>query len=278
MRPDQRERPIGGAVPKSRRRRRRTALVLVAGAALFFGCSSDGDGPLSSVELPAAGPGDSAPVENAPSAPDQPVETSPPEQPVETSPPEQPPAEQPAPEQPAPEEPAPDSSDGGLTGGEWALIVLVGLLVVGVIAVIASLASRRSGGASTVATPEQSRLDSVLRNGRFFHDSTSLTLLQPRDAVGLQSLWNTGDRELVELQSQVGALVAVVTDPVALSTLRALGDALSGLRGALEANVRLRVSGQGSEQTAVIEASTQTALARRAELDRALQQASSLRL
>jgi hypothetical protein len=247
-------------------------LAVVAGATLFFGCSSDGEGPLSSVELPAVAPGDSAPAENAPSEPEEPAETSPPEQPAETSPPE------PAPEQPAPEQPAPDSSDGGLSGGDWALIVFVGLLVVGLIAVIASLASRRSGGASTVATPEQSRLDSVLRNGRFFHDSTSLTLLQPRDAVGLQSLWNTGDRELVELQAQVGALLAVVSDPAALTTLRSLGDALTGLRSALDANVRLRVSGQGSEQAAVIEASTQTALARRAELDRALQQASYLRL
>jgi hypothetical protein len=246
--------------------------VVVAGATLFFGCSSDGDGPLSSVELPAVAPGDSAPAENAPSEPDQPAETSPPEQPAETSPPE------PAPEQPAPEQPAPDSSDGGLTGGQWAVIVLIGLLVIGVIAVIASLSSRRSRGASTVATPEHARLDSVLRSGRFFHDSTSLTLLQPRDAAGLQSLWNTGDRELVELQSQVGALLAVVTDPAALTTLRALGDALSGVRGALDANVRLRVSGQGSEQAAVVEASTQTALARRAELDRALQQASFLQL
>ncbi len=273
MRPDQREQLIGGAVPKTHRRRRRTVLVVVAGATLLFGCSSDGDGPLSSVELPEAAPEEPAPEEPAPRSLRRRSLRPRSLRPRSLRPRSLRPRS-PRPKSPRPKSPRTRDS----SSEQWIFIVLGGLLLIAVVAAIAALLSRRSGGASTVATPEQSRLDSVLRNGRFFHDSTSLTLLQPRDAVGLQSLWNTGDRELVELQAQVGALLAVVTDPAALTTLRSLGDALTGLRGALDANVRLRVSGQGSEQAAVIEASTQTALARRAELDRALQQASYLRL
>jgi hypothetical protein len=189
--------------------------------------------------------------------------------------PEEPAPDQPAPEQPAPEQPAPDD---GLTSGQWVFIVLGGLLLIAAVAAIAAQLSRRPRGGPGTATPEQMRLDGVLRRARQFHDSTVFTVLQPNDPAGLQSVWSVGQRELIELESQVGGLVAVVDDAAALQVLHALADALSGLRGALDANVRLRLSGERSEQAALVDASNQTALSRRSDLDAALLQASQIRL
>ena len=267
----------------------RTALLVVAAVTTLFACSSDGGSPFSSVEVPQvapdesgpeeparelSAPGDTAPRESAPepSVPEEPAPDQPaPDQPA----PDQPAPEQPAPEQPAPEQPAPDD---GLTSGQWVFIVLGGLLLIAAIAAIAAQLSRRPRGGPGTATPEQMRLDGVLRRARQFDDSTVFTVLQPNDPAGLQSVWSVGQRELIELESQVGGLVAVVDDAAALQVLHALADALSGLRGALDANVRLRLSGERSEQAALVDASNQTALSRRAELDAALLQASQIRL
>ena len=57
--------------------------------------------------------------------------------------------------------------------------------------------------------------------------------------------------------------------------LQQLGVAVTGVRGALESNVSLRLAGQ--DQAALVDASNQTALTRRAALEAALQQAAYLR-
>ena len=85
-------------------------------------------------------------------------------------------------------------------------------------------------------------------------------------------------RELVDMQAQLAALVATTDDAAALAVLQQLGAAFAGVHQALDANVGLRVSGQGQDQAAVVEASVQTALTRRTQLDAALQQAGYLRL
>lgn len=254
--------------PTMARRAGRAGMLALAVATIALGCSSDGSSPLTTAELPAA-PGESAPAETTP-AETAPPETEPAETaPAETAPPETAPAET-APPANTPSETENDSSD------TW-LIVFIIIAVVAVIALIGALMSRRKGGAATVS-PEQARLDAALRNGRILHDSTSLSLLQPSEAPALQSAWNIAQRQFIEVETQVGALTSVVTDAAALQVLGALGSSSSALRGALQANVDLRLSGQGAEQASVVDASNETVLARRREFDQALQQAGYLRL
>ena len=256
--------------PTMSRRAGRASVLAIALATITFGCSSDGSSPLSTAELPAA-PAESAPAESAP-AESAPAETTPPETaPPETSPPAEtaPPAES-APPATTPAESEDDSSD------TW-LVVFIIIAVIAVVALIAALMSRRKGSDGTVSA-EQARLDAALRNGRVLHDSTSLTLLQPSEPATLQASWNVGQRQFIELESQVGALTSVVTDAAALQVLQTLGGASAALRGALEADVSLRMSGDGSDQAGVVDAANQTVLSRRAEFDAALQQAAYLRL
>jgi hypothetical protein len=247
-----------------RRGVRRSALLVVAASAMLFACSSDGQSPLTTAELPAAE--EPAPEEPAPEepAPEEPA----PEEPA----PEEPAPEEPAPEQPAPEEPA---EDDGLTSEQWIIIVLGGLLLIAVIAAIAAMMSRRSNGAN-VASAQQVQLDGIMRNARAIYDSTVLTVLQPNEPAGLQSVWSVAQRQLIDLEAQVTSLSSGITDSATLAVLQQLGIAVTGVRGALESNVSLRLAGQ--DQATLVDASNQTALARRAELEGALQQAAYLRL
>jgi hypothetical protein len=207
---------------------------------------------------------------------------APPEEPAPEEPaPEEPAPEEPAPEEPAPEEPAPeqpapeDPSDDGLTSQQWTFIILGALLVIAVIAGVAAMMSRRSKG-SGVASSQQARLDGIMRNARAIHDSTVLTVLQPNEPAGLQRVWSVAQRQLIDLEVEVKSLTAEVADAAALPVLQQLDVAVTGVRGALESNVSLRLGSE--DQAALVEASNQTALTRRAELEAALQQAASLRL
>jgi hypothetical protein len=257
---------------------RRSAVLVAAATTLLFACGSDGQSPLTTAELPA--PEQPAPEEPAPEepAPEEPAPEEPaPEEPAPEEPaPEEPAPEEPATEQPAPEEPAAEDDD-GLTSEQWIIIVLGGLLLIAVIAAIAAMLSRRSSSPNE-ATSQQIRLDGILRTGRVVHDSTMLTVLQPNEAAGLQSVWGVAQRDLAELESQVVVLTNETVDPVAAPVLRELQTSVIGARSSLEANVSLRLGGQIADQAALVEASNQTALSRRAELGVALQRAATLRL
>ena len=256
--------------PSTNHRGFRRSAVLVAAASLFlFACSSDGESPLTTAELPV--PEEPAPEEPAPEepAPEEPA----PEEPA----PEEPAPEEPAPEEPAPEEPAsetPVEEDDGLTSEQWIFIILGGLLIIAVIAAIAALLSRKSSGASGLSS-EQVRLDGLTQTGRAIHDSTMLTVLQQHEPAALQSVWNIALGQFADFESQLAVLTQATVDPSALAVLRELEVAAAGARGALEANVSGRLGGQSAE---LLEASSQTALARRAQLGSALQRAAMVRL
>lgn len=249
---------------------RRTALIFVAAATMMFACSSDGQSPLTTAALPEAAPEDSAPNEPTPEEPA--LEESSPEQPA----PEEPAPEEPAPDEPAPEQPAQEAgSDDGLTSEQWTLIILGVVLLLGVIAAFAAVRSRRSSGASGTS-PQQARLDGIQRNARTIHDSTVLSVLQPNEPAGLQSVWSVAQRQLIDLEVDVTTFASELTDAAAVPVIQQLGLAVSGVRGALESNVSLRLGGE--TQAALVDASNQTVLTRRAELESALQQAAYLRL
>jgi hypothetical protein len=155
------------------------------------------------------------------------------------------------------------------------LLILGGVVLV---AALVALLVRRLRGKPAAESAQQIRLDAILRRGRTMHDSTMLAVLQPHEPAGLQSVWAIAQRELVELEAETTALFPEVTDDAARAVLQQLGGTFAGVRQALEANVGLRLSGQGQDQTGVVDASTQTALSRRTQLDAALQQAGHVRL
>lgn len=246
----------------SRRAGRAIVLALTL-ATLGLGCSSDGSSPLATAEVPA--PEQSAPAETTPSE-TTPPETSPPETspPAETSPPTE--------NAPATTVPAQSESDSSDTG--MIVLIILGVVLLG--ALIVALMSRRSKSAPATGD-DRARLDGVLSGGRTMHDSTSLAVLTAEPAQ-LQASWNMAQRELIELESQAGALASVVTDAAAVQVLQALGSSTAGLRGALEANVNIRLASGDVEQRDVLDASNETALARRMDFESALQQAAYLRL
>jgi hypothetical protein len=243
------------------------AMGLVA-ACLIVACSSSGESPLTSASLPESG-------ETRPA-----LSSSVPEQPA----PEQPAPEQPAPEQPAPEQPAPEdsqvepASDDGLTSDERALLIGIGLVVLAIAIGATALATRRSRDRAGEHEANQRRLDDITRRCRSIHDSAVLSLLQTNNPTLLQSNWAAARNQLIGLENQVGSLTSALSDEDQRRTVHELGLAVSGVRGALESNVNLRLEPQEPGQAELIEASNRTALYRSEQLESALQQVLYLRL
>jgi hypothetical protein len=234
---------------QTNRRRWRAVAAAALSATLLLACSSDpASSPLSSIERP--------------------------EQPVE-----EPAPEEPAPEEPAPEEPAPEEAESeSLTTEEWVLVILLGLMALAAVAGIAALFSRRSTGQSVDTSSKQILLDDITRTCRSVHDTSVLSLLQATDSVTLQSGWSAAQRQLVDLEGRISYLAVDIADPTNLRSIQELGSAVTGVRGALESNVGLRMEAPASGHADLIEASNRTVLYRSEQLESALQRALYLRL
>jgi hypothetical protein len=238
------------------------SMALVA-ASLMAACSSSGESPLTSADLPESG--ETRPALSTPAA----------EEPA----PEEPAPEEPAPEEPAPEEPsATTPDDEGLTSEEWALLIVLGLLVLAIVIGATALASRRSRGRAGTHETNQRRLDDITRGCRSIHDSAVISLLQASDPTLLQSTWAAARTQLVDLQTRVASLTAELSEAGQRQSLNELGSAVGGVRGALESNVGLRLEPEAGGQGELIEASNRTVLYRSEQLESALQQVLYLRL
>ena len=121
-------------------------------------------------------------------------------------------------------------------------------------------------------------LDDITRTCRSVHDSSVLSLLQATDPVALQSGWAAAQRQLVDLEGRISYLAADISDPANLRTVQELGASVTGVRGALESSVGLRMEAAASGQADLIEASNRTVLYRSEQLESALQRALYLRL
>jgi hypothetical protein len=233
------------------------SMALVA-ASLMAACSSSGESPLTSADLPESG--ETRPALSTPAA-------------------EEPAPEEPAPEEPAPEEPsATTPDDEGLTSEEWALLIVLGLLVLAIVIGATALASRRSRGRAGTHETNQRRLDDITRGCRSIHDSAVISLLQASDPTLLQSTWAAARTQLVDLQTRVASLTAELSEAGQRQSLNELGSAVGGVRGALESNVGLRLEPEAGGQGELIEASNRTVLYRSEQLESALQQVLYLRL
>jgi len=232
------------AAASASRNLRRTAVLLGAASIVLLACGGNSDAPVSSLD-PSQG-GDSRPAVTAP------------------------PAEEPA--------PAEGVDDESLTTEEWILVILLGLLVLAAVAGIGALLSRGSKGKSAGATSNQVLLDDITRTCRSIHDSSVLSLLQANDPVSLQSGWAAARGQLVGLEGRISQLAVGISDAADLRTVHELGAAVTGVRGALEANVRLRIDEPVAGHADLVEASNRTVLCRSEQLESAFQRALYLRL
>jgi hypothetical protein len=255
-------------------------LIIIVMLILMGACSSDGNAPVGGGGLPESGEGIPAPPAEEP-APEEPAPEEPaPEEPAPEEPaPEEPAPEEPAPEEPAPEEPPAEETDGdGLTSEEWAVVILLGLAVVAIVAGATALASRNKGGRSEPRPEAQWRLDEVTRGCRSIHDTTVMSVLQASNPAMLQSTWGAARAQLIDLEGRVGALAPDLPEESQRQSLYELGHAVAGVRGALEANVNLRLDPQAADQADLIQASSRTALYRSEQLESALQSVLYIRL
>jgi hypothetical protein len=273
-------------------RRRLFAVVLVA-AGVLAACGGSGDTP-GAIEDPASGDqpaltapdGEERAAEGAPASDERageaPAGEEPPaeqpraEEPAAQEPAAQePPAEQPPAEQPPAEEPpAEDDATGeGLTGEEWAVVILLGVVVLAIVIGATALTSRRSTSRNQTRTTNQRRLDDITRASRSIHDSAVLSVLQTSDPARLQAMWGAGRAQLLDLESRIASLTPLLSEDSQQRTLHELGQAVAGVRGALESNVGLRLDPEGAGQAELIAASNRTVLYRSEQLEAALQQA-----
>ncbi len=270
-------------VPMARSRRRLLPLMAVAGLLLIAACSGDGTLP-ANPDLPETG--DSRPALTAPPA----DEPAPEEPPADEPAPEEPPAEEPAPEEPPAEEPpaevappteaAPEEAtdEEGLTSEEWTLLIVLGLVILALVTGAAALASRSSRRRSEAHGSLQRRLDDITRASRSIHDSAVVAILQSSNPVTLQPTWAAARTQLVDLEARVQSLTADLPDESQRRSLYELGEAVAGVRGALDANVGLRLESEGANQADLIEASNRTVLYRSEQLESALQRVLYLQL
>jgi hypothetical protein len=269
-------------VRKMRSRRWVLPLMAVIGMLLIAACSGDGTLP-SNPELPESG--DTRPALTAPPAqepaPEEPPAEEPPaeEPPAEEPPAEEPPAEEPPAEEPpaeaAPEEP---TDEEGLTGEEWALLIVLGLVILALVIGAAALASRSSRRRREAHGSLQRRLDDITRGCRSIHDSAVVAILQSANPVTLQSTWAAARAQLVDLEARVRSLTPELPEESQRRSLHELGEAVAGVQGALEANVGLRLESEVADQGDLIEASNRTVLYRSEQLESALQRVLYLQL
>jgi hypothetical protein len=244
-------------------------VMVLMSASLVVACSGDGTSPLTSLD--ATLPEGSRPPLTAPPVEPDTEEPAPEPAPEPSQPALTAPAPEPEPE-PAPAPVAPTVDDEGLTGEEWALLIVIGVAVLAIVIGAASLASRRTRRRNQQRTTYQQRLDDITRGCRSIHDSAVLSILQTSNPVMLQSTFAAARNQLIDLEGRASTLAAELSDESARRSLHDLGLAVAGVRGALETNVGLRVDPEGPGQGELIDASNRTVLHRSDQLESALQQ------
>jgi hypothetical protein len=256
-----------GTCKKAGGRRQIFALALLAGALAACG-GGDGDGTLTTADLPTGS--------------DRPAVTAPVDEPVVDEPVvDEPVVDEPVVDEPAvtvsPSDPSETDSD-GLTSEEWAVVIVFGILVLLIVIGAAALASRRSRHRADVHTTNQRRLDDITRSCRSIHDSAVLSVLQANDPTVMQSTWAAARGQLVDVEARIESLRSDLTDDGQRGSLHELGSAVTGVRDAIESNVNLRLDPEPTGRAELIEASNRTVLYRSEALESALQQVLYLRV
>ena len=160
-----------------------------------------------------------------------------------------------------------DTDDGGLSTEEWIGLIVLGIFVVGAIIAVTAWISGRSERSGQLAADRDRQSNKVIGGARWAHDQAAMTVLATTDAAALQSTWTAIQAQLFDLEASIAA--SKVGDPALDSEIALVGRSVGDLRGALAADVALRLSSQG-QQYELVEASRRNVLQRSDQLEQAI--------
>ncbi len=160
-----------------------------------------------------------------------------------------------------------EAEDGGLGSEQWIGLIILGALVIGAIIAITAWISGRSKRSGNEMVERSRQVNEVISRSRWVHDQATMTVLATTDPTTLQSTWAAVQAQLIDLEASIAASRS--GDPVLDSEMAQVGRSVGDLRGALAADVALRLTSQG-QQLELVEASRRTVLQRNDDLERAL--------
>ena len=169
-----------------------------------------------------------------------------------------------------------NGGDGGGSGSDlstedWILLGVVGVLAIGLIMGVTSVASRHSERKAAAKADLNSRLGEIVGAARWVHDQGSIEILRLTDARQLASSWNGVRERIVDLEARASVLATETHDRRLEQALVRLGQTAAGLRGALETSVSLRLGADAPEQTDLIQDARATVDERRRQLGQAIE-------
>ena len=146
-------------------------------------------------------------------------------------------------------------------------LLIFGIFVVGAIIAVTAWISGRSERSGQLAAERDRQSNKVIGGARWAHDQAAMTVLATTDAAALQSTWTAIQAQLFDVEASIAA--SKVGDPARDSEIALVGRSVGDLRGALAADVALRLSSQG-QQYELVEASRRNVLQRNDQLEQAL--------
>ncbi len=166
-----------------------------------------------------------------------------------------------------------DGADTGseLTNEDWILLGVIGVLAIGVIMGVTSLASHHSENKRAATDSLNRRLGEIVGAARWLHDQGTIEILRLTDTRLLASSWNTVRDRIVDLEARISVLANETHDRRLEQALLRLGQTAAGLRGALETSVALRLDADASEQSDLIQDARATVDERRRQFGQAIE-------
>ena len=165
------------------------------------------------------------------------------------------------------EPPPADNQSDGMSTEEWIVLVVLAVAAAAVI-VGATYAStrhaQRKGAAQSVL---RDRLNNIVGTSRWLQDQGSVEVLRPSEPEQLHQAWNGIREHAIDLESEIAVLARQVGNSRLSRVLVDLGQSVAALRGALDANVSLRVDPAALDHAELVQSSTHTVHQRRYQLD-----------
>ena len=164
-----------------------------------------------------------------------------------------------------------EGDDGSsLTTEDWILLGILGVLGIGVIMGVTSLAHHHSEKKQAAKAGLDSRLGEIVGSARWIHDQGSMDVLRVSDPRQLASTWDGVRARIIDLEANVSGLGSQVSNRSLQQSLSRLGQTAAGLRGALESLVSLRLGSDADDQADLIQSARQTVEERRRQLGQAI--------
>ncbi len=248
------------------------AIGLGASALLLSVCSDEAKEQLGeAIEGVETGSGGDTAGGSAPPATDPPATDPPATDPPSTDPPstEAPPATDPPAVQP-PSGGEQAAAEDGMSTEDWILLGILGVAAFALIVGVTSAAHSHSEKKAAALAEQNRSIGEIVGASRWIHDQGSLEVLRVTDPGQLERSWNDVRGRMVDLEAEIATKRAATDDAHLDRSLDQLGQAVAGLRGALNASVSLRTGADAGSQTQLIQDAAQTARERRSQLAAAI--------